>query len=54
MNENGINPVERAPEIGRRAEAQRVFVAPTAEPVFADPPFGIGQAGVYSLANPLH
>ena len=54
MNENGINPVERTPEIGRRAQAQRAFVAPIADPVFADPPFGIGPAGVYSLANPLH
>ena len=54
MNENGINSVERAHEIVRRAEARRDFVAPTADPVFADPPFGIRQAGVYSLANPLY
>ena len=54
MNENGIHPVEWAPAIGRRAQAQRAFVAPIADPVFADPPFGIGPAGVYSLANPLH
>ena len=54
MNKNGINPVERAHEIVRRAEAQRAFVAPTADPVFADPPFVIRQAGVYSLVNPLN
>jgi 16S rRNA G966 N2-methylase RsmD len=54
MNKNGINPVEWAHEIVRRAEAQWAFVAPTADLVFADPPFGIGQAGVYSLANPLN
>ena len=54
MNENGINPVERAHETVRRDKSQRDFVAPTADPVFTDSPFGIGQAGVYSLANPLH
>ena len=54
MKENAINSVERAHEIVRRVEARRAFVAPTADPVFADPPFGIGPAGVDSLANPLH
>ena len=54
MKENAINSVEWAHAIGRRVEARRAFVAPTADPVFADPPFGIGPAGVDSLANPLH
>ena len=54
MNENVINSVEWAHEIRPRAEAQQNFVLPTADPVFADPPFSIGQAGVDSLANPLH
>ena len=54
MKENAINSVEWAHAIGRRVEARRAFVAPTADPVFADPPFGIGPAGVDSRATPLH
>lgn len=46
MNENGINPVEWVHDFSRRAEAQQNFVLPTVDPVFADPPFGIRQAGV--------
>jgi len=54
MNENAINSVERAHEIVRRVEARRAFVAPTADPVVADSPFGIGPTGVDSLVNPLN
>jgi len=46
MNENGLNPVEWAQDFRPRAEAQQNFVLPTADPVFADPPFSIRQARV--------
>ena len=54
MNKYAMNPVEWAPAIGRRVEARRAFVAPTADPVVGDSPFGIGPTDVDSLANPLH
>ena len=48
MNKSGMNPVEWAPEIVRRAEAQRDFVVQPSDLVFGDPSFVIRHAGVYS------
>ena len=48
MNKSGMNPVEWAPEIVRRAEAQRDFVVQPSDLVFGDPSFVISHAGVYS------
>ena len=48
MNKSGMNPVEWASEIVRRAEAQRDFVVQPSDLVFGDPSFVIRHAGVYS------
>ena len=48
MNESGMQLMEWTPEIGRRAEAKRDFVAQTSDLVFRDPSFVIRHAGVYS------
>jgi len=54
MNKYGMNLVELAQEIVRRAEAKRDFVAETSDLVFGDHSLVIGNAGAYPLTDHAH
>ena len=54
MNRNGMNLVELAQEIVRRAEAKRDFVADTPDLVFGDNALAIGAAGRFPLTDHAH
>ena len=51
MNKNGMNLIELAQEIVRRAEAKRDLVAQTSDLVFGDNSLVIGNAGAYPLTD---
>ena len=54
MNKNGMNLVELATEIMRRAEAKRDFVAETSDLVFGENSLGISKAGCFQLTDHAH
>lgn len=54
MNTHGMNLVELATEIMRRAEAKRDFVAETSDLVFGENSLGIGKAGCFQLTDHAH
>lgn len=54
MNKHGMNLVELATEIMRRAEAKRDFVAETPDLVFGENSLGIGKAGCFQLTDHAH
>ena len=54
MNRNGMNLIELAQEIVRRAEAKRDFVADTSDLVFESGALAIGNAGAFPLTDHAH
>ena len=54
MNRNGMNLVELAQEIMRRADAKRDFVADTIDLVFESSALSIGNAGTFPLTDHAH
>lgn len=54
MNRNGMNLVELAQEIVRRAGAKRDFVADTTDMVFGDGALSVGDAGAFPLTDHAH
>ena len=54
MNRNGMNLIELAQEIVRRAEAKRDFVADTPDLVFEGGALAIGHAGAFPLTDHAH
>jgi hypothetical protein len=54
MNQHGMNLVELAQEILRRAEAKRDFVAETSNLVFESGALAIGNAGAFPLTDHAH
>ena len=54
MNRNGMNLVELAQEIMRRAESKRDFVAETSDLVFENNALAIGNAGAFPLTDHAH
>ena len=54
MNRNGMNLVELAREIMRRADAKRDFVADTTDLVFESSALSIGNAGAFPLTDHAH
>ena len=54
MNKYGMNLVELATEIMRRAESKRDFVAETPDLVFSENALAIGTAGCFPLTDHAH
>ena len=54
MNKHGMNLVQLATEIMRRAEAKRDFVAETPDLVFSENDLSIGTAGHFQLTEHAH
>lgn len=54
MNKHGMNLVELAQEIMRRANTKRDFVAETSDLVFEDDSLVVGEAGAYPLTDHAH
>ncbi len=54
MNKHGMNLVELAQEIVRRAESKKDFVADTSELVFKNDALLVGNAGAYPLTDHAH
>lgn len=54
MNKHGMNLVQLATEIMRRAEAKRDFVAETPDLVFSENDLSIGMAGHFQLTDHAH
>ncbi len=54
MNKHGMNLVELAQEIMRRAEAKKDFVAETPDMVFAENALAVGGSGVFPLTDHAH
>ena len=54
MNKNGMNLIELAQEIMRRAGTKQDFVAETPDLVFGDNSLVIGNAGAYPLTDHAH
>ncbi|MEI2804429.1 MAG: hypothetical protein V9G18_00285 [Albidovulum sp.] len=54
MNKHGMNLVELAQEIVRRAGAKRDFVADTADMVFGGGALSVGGAGAFPLTDHAH
>ena len=54
MNKHGMNLVELAQEIMRRAESKKDFVADTSKLVFENDALLVGNAGAYPLTDHAH
>ena len=54
MNKHGMNLVELAKEIMRRAESKKDFVADTTDLVFESGALSVGDAGAYPLTDHAH
>ena len=54
MNRNGMNLVELAQEIMRRAESKKDFVAETSKLVFENDALLVGDAGAFPLTDHAH
>lgn len=54
MNRNGMNLVELAKEIMRRAESKKDFVADTTDMIFEGGALSVGSAGAFPLTDHAH